>query len=135
MQLRSEQLQAHLAKGLGAAYAIHGDEPLLALEAADAIRAAARKRGFADREVFEPGRGFDWSEFQHALASQSLFGAQLHQDTLSTGLPAAASCRSICCTMSFCMSRNRSCSSASLASTSASLNDMSRVRSSAVGGT
>ena len=76
MQLRAEQLEAHLARTLQGAYAVHGDEPLLALEAADAIRAAARKRGFAEREVFEPGRGFDWSEFQHALASQSLFGGQ-----------------------------------------------------------
>ena len=76
MQLRAEQLEGHLARTLESVYAVHGDEPLLALEAADAIRAAARKRGFAEREVFEPGRGFDWSELAHALASQSLFGGQ-----------------------------------------------------------
>jgi DNA polymerase-3 subunit delta len=73
VQLRAEQLEGHLAKTLAAAYAIHGDEPLLALEAADAVRAAARKRGFAERQVFEPGRGFDWSEFAHATQSLSLF--------------------------------------------------------------
>ena len=73
MQLRPEQLEGHLAKTLAAAYAIHGDEPLLALEAADAVRAAARKRGFTERQVFEPGRGFDWSEFAHATQSLSLF--------------------------------------------------------------
>ena len=39
MQLRAEQLEGHLAKTLAPAYAIHGDEPLLALEAADAVRA------------------------------------------------------------------------------------------------
>ena len=90
MQLRFEQLDTHLAKGLSAVYAIHGDEPLLALEAADAVRAAARKRGFSDREVFEPGRHFDWSEFQHALASLSLFGGRkIVELRLPTGKPGA----------------------------------------------
>ena len=73
MQLRAEQLEGHLAKTLAGVYAIHGDEPLLALEAADAVRGAARKRGFAERQVLETGRGFDWSEFSHATQSLSLF--------------------------------------------------------------
>ena len=73
MQLRAEQLAGHLAKTLAGIYAVHGDEPLLALEAADAVRAAARKRGFAERIVLEPARGFDWSEFAHATQSLSLF--------------------------------------------------------------
>jgi DNA polymerase-3 subunit delta len=73
MQLRSGDLDAQLRKSLLPAYVIHGDEPLLAMEAADAVRAAARKAGFAEREVLEPGRGFDWSEFTHATGSLSLF--------------------------------------------------------------
>ena len=72
-QLRAGDLEAHLAKVLAPVYAIHGDEPLLALEAADAVRAAARRGGYAERQVLEPARGFDWSEFTHAAASQSLF--------------------------------------------------------------
>jgi DNA polymerase-3 subunit delta len=90
MQLRSEQLEAQLAKGLAPVYAVHGDEPLLALEAADAVRAAARKGGFTDREVFEPGRHFDWSELQHALASLSLFGGRkIVELRLASGKPGA----------------------------------------------
>ena len=90
MQLRAEQLESHLAKNLSGVYAIHGDEPLLALEAADAVRAAARKRGFSDREVFEPGRNFDWSEFKHSLASLSLFGGKkIVELRLPTGKPGA----------------------------------------------
>ena len=73
MQLRSGDLDNQLKKALLPAYVIHGDEPLLAMEAADAVRAAARKAGFAEREVLEPGRGFDWSEFTHATGSLSLF--------------------------------------------------------------
>ena len=88
MQLRLEQLEAHLLKSLAPVYAVHGDEPLLALEAADALRGAARSRGFADREVLEPGRGFDWSEFTHAAASLSLFAAKkLVELRLPTGKP------------------------------------------------
>jgi len=40
--VRLEQLESHLARGLRPLYVLHGDEPLLALEAADAIRARAR---------------------------------------------------------------------------------------------
>jgi DNA polymerase-3 subunit delta len=88
MQLRAEQLEAHLAKGLSPVYAIHGDEPLLALVAADAVPAAARKAGFTEREVLEPGRHFDWSELQHALASQSLFGGRkIVELRLASGKP------------------------------------------------
>jgi len=72
--LRPEQLEAHLRRELAPLYVIHGDEPLLSLEAADAVRAAARARGRAEREVFIAERGFDWSAFAHAGASRSLFG-------------------------------------------------------------
>jgi DNA polymerase-3 subunit delta len=76
MQIRSGELDAHLAKTLAPVYAVHGDEPLLALEAADAVRAAARKRGFTEREVFEAGRGLDWSELRNSLQSLSLFASK-----------------------------------------------------------
>jgi DNA polymerase-3 subunit delta len=74
MQLRAEQLEAHLQRTLAPLYVIHGDEPLPALEAADAVRAAARGKGIGEREVFTAERGFDWSAFVHAGASRSLFG-------------------------------------------------------------
>jgi len=51
MQLRGEQLETDLARGLRPLYVIHGDEPLLALEAADAVRAAARAGGYTERDV------------------------------------------------------------------------------------
>lgn len=74
MNLRSEQLEAHLAKTLAPLYVVHGDEPLLALEAADALRAAARGRGFAEREVWFVHQHFDWNEFLNAGSNLSLFG-------------------------------------------------------------
>ena len=96
MRLRTEQLPAHLAKTLAAVYAVHGDEPLLALEAVDAVRAAARARGFAERAIFEPGRSFDWSELRHAGASQSLFGGRkIVELRLASGRPAAPAAQAL----------------------------------------
>ncbi len=74
VQLRFDQLQAHLARGLRGLYTIHGDEPLLAQEAADAIRAAARAQGYGEREVFvASGAHFDWSAVLGAAQEMSLF--------------------------------------------------------------
>jgi DNA polymerase III subunit delta len=97
MRLRqAEQLGGHLAKNLAAAYAILGDEPLLVLEAADAVRAAARKNGFGEREVYEPGRSFDWSELRHAGASLSLFGGKkIVELRLASGKPNAQAAAAI----------------------------------------
>jgi DNA polymerase-3 subunit delta len=86
--LRAEQLEAQLAKSIASVYVIHGDEPLLALESADAIRAAARKKGCEEREVFTAERGFDWSELTQAGASQSLFGGRkIVELRIPTGKP------------------------------------------------
>jgi len=92
MRLRAGELDAQLQKSLAPAYLIHGDEPLLALEAADAIRAAARSKGFTEREVMFAEAGFDWSALLHAGASQSLFGGRkLLELRLAAGrVPAAA---------------------------------------------
>lgn len=73
MQLRPEQLAAHLEKGLSPLYAVHGDG-LLAIEAGDAIRAAARKRGYAEREVLMVAPGFKWDDLFMAAGNLSLFG-------------------------------------------------------------
>jgi len=88
MQLRANELDAHLAKALLPAYVIHGDEPLLAMEAADAVRAAARRAGYSEREVLEPGRSYDWSEFTHAMGSLSLFATKkIVELRLASGKP------------------------------------------------
>lgn len=43
MLLKGEQLSGHLDRELRPLYVLHGDDPLLVLEAADAIRAKARQ--------------------------------------------------------------------------------------------
>jgi len=76
MQLRAEELERHLARSLAALYVIHGDEPLQSFEAADAIRAAARAKGYAEREVLSVERGFDWNQLAVSGASLSLFSSK-----------------------------------------------------------
>ncbi|HEX4242944.1 MAG TPA: DNA polymerase III subunit delta [Steroidobacteraceae bacterium] len=73
MRLSGEQLPAALARRLESTYLVSGDEPLLADEAADAIRAAARAAGHADRTVFFVERGFAWDDLLLATQSMSLF--------------------------------------------------------------
>ncbi len=74
MQLALNQLAAHLQKGLGPLYVLHGDEPLLQQEAEDAIRASARAQGYAERSSFTvSGAHFDWGAVLAAGGSLSLF--------------------------------------------------------------
>ena len=89
MQLALPQLNAHLAKGLRSLYALHGDEPLLMQEAADAIRATARAQGYTERTVHTvAGAHFDWSEVLAAGGSLSLFAdKQIVEVRIPTGKP------------------------------------------------
>lgn len=88
MRLNVDQLPASLAKGLSGVYLVSGDEPLLVGEAADAIRAAARAAGYADRTVFFIDRSFAWDELRHASQSLSLFAERrLFELRMPTGKP------------------------------------------------
>ncbi len=89
MQLKPEQLAAALAKGLKPLYTIHGDEPLLAQEVGDAIRAAARTAGYSERSVFTvSGAHFDWAGVIGASQAMSLFSdKQLIEIRIPGGKP------------------------------------------------
>ncbi|WP_233862207.1 DNA polymerase III subunit delta [Paraburkholderia adhaesiva] len=88
MQLRLDALEPHLTKGLAGLYVVYGDEHLLAQEACDRIRAAARAAGYTDRSVFTVERGFDWSSLLGASQSMSLFGdRQLVELRIPSGKP------------------------------------------------
>jgi len=89
MQVRADQLTAHLTKGLRPLYTIHGDEPLLAQEAADAVRSAARAAGHSERKVYHVvGNNFNWSEVEGAALAMSLFAErQIIELRIPTGKP------------------------------------------------
>lgn len=88
MQLRYDALDAHLAKTLAPLYVISSDEHLLAQEAADKIRSAARAQGFLEREILSVERSFKWGSLLAANQSQSLFGDKKLIDLrIPTGKP------------------------------------------------
>ena len=76
MRISSDDLPRHLAKGLGSLYVIHGDALLLAIEAADAIRIAARGAGYTEREVLIAEQHFKWAELRNSAQSMSLFSSR-----------------------------------------------------------
>ena len=88
MQLRFDALDGHLAKTLAPLYVITSDEHLLALEAADKIRRAAKAQGFFEREILTVERSFKWGALLAANQSQSLFGDKKLIDLrIPTGKP------------------------------------------------
>ena len=64
------------AQELKPVYLIAGAEPLLVIEAADALRARARELGYLEREVLDVESGFDWNRLADAARSMSLFASR-----------------------------------------------------------
>ena len=96
MQLKPEQLATHLKQGLAPVYLLWGEETLVAQEAADAIRAAAREQGYVDREVFHVESGFDWGQLTEAASALSLFAERrILELRLPSGKPGDAGSRAL----------------------------------------
>ncbi len=73
MRIGPEQLGGQLRQGLAPIYLLWGDEPLQLGEAADAIRAQAKRQGFTERQVIDQGRDVDWGRLQTEARALSLF--------------------------------------------------------------
>ena len=73
MKIPASQLPSALKKTLLPCYLVTGDEPLLVLEALDAIRREALARGFTTRELHVVMPGFDWETLAGAAGNLSLF--------------------------------------------------------------
>lgn len=76
MAITSEALPRHLASGLKPLYVVYGDALLLAVEAADSIRAAASAAGYSERETFTAEQHFRWEELRGSAQSLSLFASR-----------------------------------------------------------
>ncbi|HVY66715.1 MAG TPA: DNA polymerase III subunit delta [Gammaproteobacteria bacterium] len=76
MKLPLRQLDRHLKEGLAKVYLVAGDEPLLVDEALEQIRAAAKRSGFATRELHAAERSFRWAELAAGADNLSLFASR-----------------------------------------------------------
>ena len=80
---------------LAPVYLLAGEE-LLVLEAADALRAQAKKLGYTEREVLEVEQRFDWDDLARAAAGMSLFATRRLIDLrLPTGRPGVEGAKAI----------------------------------------
>ena len=69
-------------------YLLAGEEHLLLLEAADALRARARELGYSEREVLDVESNFDWNALSQSASSMSLFATRKLIDLrVPTGKP------------------------------------------------
>ncbi len=73
MQVKHQQLQANLQRGLQGVYLVSGDETLLVSEACDSILQHARTQGFTERSIHHVESGFKWHDVLNDAASMSLF--------------------------------------------------------------
>jgi len=94
MQLKPEQVPDQLRRQLAPVYFISGDDPLRVMEAADAVRTAARAQGYDEREVFTVQTGFDWDSLLSGSDNLSLFSQRRIVDLrLPAGKPGDAGAR------------------------------------------
>ncbi len=88
MELAPERLASHLAQDLAALYVLWGEEPLGLLEAEDAIRAAARRAGYGERQVYDVQGRYNWDAVTKDGGNLSLFGARrLNEIRIPSGKP------------------------------------------------
>ena len=88
MKIQANQVQSHLKKNLARCYLVSGDEHLLVAETLDAIRAAARDKGFTSRDLHIASTAFDWSSLRNSTANLSLFAERrIVELRLPTGKP------------------------------------------------
>ena len=76
MAITSDELPHHLASSIKPLYVVYGDALLLVIEAADAIRSAARTAGYSERETFIAEQHFKWHELRNSAQSLSLFSTR-----------------------------------------------------------
>jgi DNA polymerase-3 subunit delta len=97
MELKIDRVASYVAANpLPPACLIAGPEPLLVLEAGDAVRAAARAQGIQEREVFdvEGQREPDWAGLESSFRAPSLFASRrLLELRLPTGRPGVEGAR------------------------------------------
>lgn len=96
MKVYPEKLADRLAGELPGAFLIAGPERLLVEESCDAVRAAARRAGVAERIRLTADARFDWSELDRATETGSLFASRrLVEVELPTGAPGAEGGRAL----------------------------------------
>lgn len=75
MRVYPDRLDEQLKRRLAPIYIVAGDEPLMHMEACDAIREAARARGVEEREILQVEPNFEWHRLSESASHLSLFAS------------------------------------------------------------
>jgi DNA polymerase III subunit delta len=76
MNIRFHQLAGQLKRGLAPVYLLCGEEPFQLGEAARLVREHAKRKGFAERDVFDADSHFDWNQLAQSAEAMSLFSSR-----------------------------------------------------------
>ncbi len=76
MRIQFQQLASNLKRSLAPVYLICGEEPLQLGDAAAAVRAESRAKGYDERDLLEVESGFDWGRLAAAADALSLFSSR-----------------------------------------------------------
>ncbi|MEE9343034.1 MAG: DNA polymerase III subunit delta [Gammaproteobacteria bacterium] len=96
-QCYPNRLTEQLADKLAPVYFIYGNEALVQMECADAIRAQARQQGFTERQVFSVDAGFDWNQLAAESSNLSLFAQKrLLELRIPSGKPGREGSKALC---------------------------------------
>lgn len=96
MEVAADKIAAQVANGLAPVYFVSGDDPLLCGEVLDVIRAAARKDGYEDRQLYSVDVKFDWNDLFASQGSMSLFAVQkILEINVVTGKPGTSGSKAI----------------------------------------
>ncbi len=86
-QVRPDALAAALKRRIPPLVWVHGDEPLLVIEATDLTRAAMRAAGYLERQVFEVDRSFRLDALVAETRALSLFASMRILELRLSGKP------------------------------------------------
>ncbi|MCP5266143.1 MAG: DNA polymerase III subunit delta [Burkholderiaceae bacterium] len=95
MQARPDDIDRVLQDGLPPVVWIHGEEPLIEIETADAVRRRARELGFAERVVLQVERGFSPDMIGAETGALSLFAERKLVEVRCPGRPSKELARAI----------------------------------------
>ncbi|SDM20248.1 DNA polymerase III, delta subunit [Modicisalibacter muralis] len=76
MKVFPDKLADAIGKRLPPVIIVAGDEPLIHMEACDAVRGAARAQGIEEREILHVEGNFQWGRLTESAASLSLFATR-----------------------------------------------------------
>ena len=76
MRIQAKDLRVHLKQGMSSFYFVFGEEPIQLQETLHLLRHAAKKAGYAEREIFEANASSNFEALMENFQSLNLFASK-----------------------------------------------------------